>query len=151
MQTLPLLNDIGRTYFLTVYAGNAGKFISDFSSAWRRLPENVKNNILDYWSKSTYVLFEISNFSNTYGTSLAKTGTCGTTLKFNSDDFDIMPPEAAQYTIAHELAHVYQFSAKLVTGKGYDYEGIANKLAEEWGFDHAVQRAWRLEQQNKSS
>ncbi|MFZ2654344.1 MAG: hypothetical protein WAX69_05470 [Victivallales bacterium] len=147
------MNDIGKTYFLAVSTGNVGKFIGDFTSTWRRLPADVQENILKYWSNSQFsITFELSNFwkHNENKNTCANAGARGCELKFRSDDFEIMPPEVAQYIIAHELAHVYQFSAKLVTGKGYDFEGIADKLAKEWGFDYKAQIAWRLEQLNKS-
>ena len=61
-----------------------------------------------------------------------------------------MPSEAAQYTIAHELAHVYQHSAKLITDREYDDEGKADNLAIKWGFSILANLDWRAEHQNKS-
>jgi hypothetical protein len=145
MKGLALIEDNEITYLLNPHQGNANKFIDNFKNAWRRLPDDVKENILQYWRDSPLpVSFELSTHLNKKD--LATVGALGTELKFKSDEFDRMPPEPAQYTIAHELAHVYQFSAKLVTpGNDFKYEDNANDLATKWGFDHIAQMNWRAE------
>ncbi len=146
MKKNTLFTYAGKTYEIDVFSGDADKFIVNFNAAWGRLPEDVRENIAKYWLDIPCVRFELSNFWRDHEKTLAKAGICGTELKFNSDKFDKMTPEPAQYTIAHELAHVYQYSAKLVTpGKEFNYEDNANDLACKWGFDHIAQMIWRAE------
>ena len=154
-----------RIYFCAWLATHedADRFSSLFRAVWRRLPRDVRREILALWRSRIETLDAaptvlatgeriVKNRRGTYkfapaevvGKHLKVRRAAGTTelggfqIKFRADYIRDLAPFAAEL-IAHELAHVYQHAAGHHTTleQSEDREAVetdARRLTKQWGF-----------------
>lgn len=104
-------------------------FVSLFRGTCKQLPLADRRGILKFWKSSDCEwrpAFELSN----------QVGDQGYEIKFREESFRHLLKPAAQWVIAHELAHVQQ---KVVGRQALDYtedenEEDADRIAKGWGF-----------------
>jgi hypothetical protein len=107
-----------------------------FLAAWKQIPIGARRAMLKYW-RTWPGRLQIRLTNDGMDEYNAMCAHEGFTLKF-PPRIEIMPPEHAAKTIAHELAHVYRY-ATIPLEKLRD-EGVerceveTRKLAESWGF-----------------
>jgi hypothetical protein len=84
-------------------------------------------------------LIELSNVWSGSEENHAQIGNLGMKMRFNAESFDLFPPEAARWVVAHELAHVYQkVCGRAPRCDDRENEREADQIAEGWGFDKSL-------------
>lgn len=117
------------------FDGDPGAFVELFQSVWARIPVEFTRSITDIFQPFS-VRFLLSNDCvRKFGPGQVKTDLSGIEVWFWADAFTWLPKNAADWVIAHELAHVYQKCPGAPSSPDYDKnERIADELARGWGF-----------------
>ncbi|MBI3824073.1 MAG: M48 family metallopeptidase [Planctomycetes bacterium] len=134
---IPLLDN---PLLILMHFGNESRFVTLFQSTWKRIPEDDRRLIGDYWSEAKPTRIPICELSNCWIDHAGKYGQCtanGYELRFDASAFLILPENVATFVIAHELAHVFQKAEGNCPGGAnqQENEGDANFIAEKWKFD----------------
>lgn len=132
----------GHEFSIDCHDDDGKWFVELFRSTWRLLPLSVRRAILKFWrhqNTTSYLLIELSNLwapENSFG----QVGCNGKELKFRQKVFSRIPPRAARWLIAHELAHVFQKACGRRPGgeDELENEDHADGLVKEWGIDDSV-------------
>ena len=127
-------------YVLISCGGDTARFLTHFRGTWKVLPATVQSVICEYWrAQGRPPLIELSDVWSPK-TMYGQVRVSGMELRFRADSFKHLPTPAANWIIAHELAHVYQKASGRVAGGDNESENEehANKLAKSWGFDDGV-------------
>ena len=145
--------------FAPTFAGSDGaRFAGLFRDTWRRLPLWVRRSILKHWRTDPFPLPlfkpEIELVPDWEGRvagrglrgDMACVKARGHTMRFWTRIVAAFPDELVRDLIAHELAHVCQWSIgrDLLTMDNYETEEEADWWVERWGFSADTMDQWML-------
>ena len=109
-----------------------------FRDSWRRIPLAARRQICSYWRKcgEVWPRIELSDQWADCEYRHAHVTQSGRDLYFCASSFQILPARAAEWLIAHEVAHVYQKACGRKPGGENEAENEANAdtIAKQWGF-----------------
>jgi hypothetical protein len=110
------------------------RFVDLFRETFRQLTADIRERIVAFWRLSQWVFFQLAD--DWGNEELAQVSHGGYALRFRAEAFGCLPRKAAQWIIAHELAHVYQKVSGRAPGGicETENEAHATSLAKEWGF-----------------
>jgi len=127
----------GHPYVFRSCGGDPNGFLKEFRSAWSLLPTEVREKILQFWASRPYPpIIELSDVWSPKA-AVGQVRHTGQELKFRAECFLLFRTKAAQWIIAHELAHLYQKALGRPPGGESEEknEAEANEFARSWGFD----------------
>jgi len=129
----------GHRFNVHCFNNDGGQFVEVFRDTWKRLPLRVRRAMCGFWRQGTTEYEPQIELSDCWSpeSSYAQVTRAGMEVKFRQEAFACFPREAAQWIIAHELAHVFQKACGRVPGGDAESENEkhADDLAREWGFD----------------
>jgi len=143
----------------TAHVEGGERFVDLFRRTWARIPLGFRRTMLRHWRESDLGLKQgilmsplIELASGWSGRERGTIGFCGGgghKILFWAKRFNAMPDALAQDLIAHELAHVWQWTQApedFAADDGYDLETWADELMELWGFDATAMDDWSAAQ-----
>lgn len=126
---------------LHAWEGDGERFVAMFRGTWDQIPSDVRATILDF-CLARHAVIELSD---TFGPNDAfgqvdsivnGREVVEITVRFRAPAFAHFPRAAAQWVIAHELAHVYEKACGRLPGPDErgDTENRVNQMVGVWGF-----------------
>lgn len=148
----------GHEVYLSALNGGGERFVELFSETYRRIPLGPRRSIVKHWRSDPFPLplvkpeitLSVSWNGREGGRGLrgdmAVTKCRGHILHFFSKLVAALPDDLARDLIAHELAHVYQWSIgrNLEVMNPFECEEEADWMMEGWGFDATAIDDWML-------
>jgi hypothetical protein len=144
--------------YLTAIQGDGALFSGDFRKCWEKLPTKDRETLIRHWNTAAPVLQTLPHLpyitlvDELISKNKVKSGVvAGTTMdkgfliEFWAPVIMRMPTDISQTVVAHELAHVLQFSmhedpvAALGIGK---MEAEADLQVEKWGYSMTNIEKW---------
>ena len=139
------------------------RFARNFRKTWRRLGNDVRTSLLDYWRDPDIVYMSqlifptievLDEWSGRREFDLARCSKNGHHFRFWAPAVDAMPDHLVQTLIAHELAHAYRASVGIFV-MDPDNPATAHEdrtdeldtrrlLCDEWGFDDTELDDWGI-------
>lgn len=155
--------------YVTVCAGDGTRFVRLFREVWARTPLAVRRRMLAHWRSGSIdgKLVPLSTprceIYASGGDWLGRVALGGRLIKFAADGIERLPDAAVRDLIAHELAHVAQWSygwmdqwyewardAADHDDMVYQIEEEADEIADRWGFSGEALRRWKWEQRQRA-
>jgi hypothetical protein len=145
--------------YLTAVQGDGAKFASNFQTCWSTLPLQISTALLNHWNMPRILAIKSYPYTPYFlltdrlvgradegpGVTAAKVMDCGFFIQFWAPIFKKCPDEIATTLIAHELAHVYQYSQRKDPLKELGEGGMereADMLLEAWNYDISSLERW---------
>lgn len=168
--------DARHQIYLWPYSGNGPRFVGLFRATWTRIPLGARRRMLKHWRDDSTIYSQLCQLAPSIemsewcpdnpdedgeGKIWGQAKFNGRKLWFSSIVFDRMPDEIAQDLIAHELAHVLQYSFGWdeeivddchVMRRGDDVmtagelEQWADEIMQDWGFDDTAMDDWAVKE-----
>ena len=128
----------GHDFIIHAPADRGEEFVDLFRTTWQHLPLVDRRRIIKFWKSSEYAWQPVFELSDIWAPMDAdgQVGSCGYEIKFREQSFRHFPKPAAEWIIAHELAHVYQRATRRDPTQFTkdENEDDADRIAESWGF-----------------
>lgn len=143
----------GHEFHINCWDDDGRHFVKLFRETWQQLPLTVRRAILRFWREHGNEWLPLIELSNLWAPhdSYGQVGRVGMELKFRQEAFAHFPTPAAQWVIAHELAHIYQKACGREPGgeNERENEDDANNLAKAWGFERTCLLTLNMMQNNR--
>ena len=118
-------------------------FVKLFRGCWQRIPLVHRRKICATLRASQFRRIELSNMWCDSSFAFGQVGAMGAGILhiyFAADAFELLPTGAAEFIVAHELAHVMQVAIgrprRFSRKTDWNYEREADEFAKSWGFDN---------------